>query len=64
MNNKLYNYELLRLAILFCVFLTSSLRYRYTQYFVFFDFLFILSVSGLEIISEKIGKLEDGRDNN
>ena len=63
MNNKLYNYEFFRIVILFCVFLTSSLRYKYTQYFVFFDFLFVLSVAGLEVISEKIGKLEDGRDN-
>lgn len=63
MNNKLYNYELLRIVILFCVFLTSRARFTYTQYYVIIDFLFVLSVAGLEVISEKIGRLEDERDN-
>ena len=63
MNNKLYNYEFFRIVILFCVFLTSSLRYKFPQYYVLFDFLFVFSVAGLETISEKIGKLRDERDN-
>ena len=63
MNNKLYNYEFFRIVILFCVFLTSSLRYKYPQYYALLDFLFVLSVAGLETISEKIGRLKDGRDN-
>lgn len=63
MNNKLYNYEFFRIVILFCTFFTSSLRYKYTQYYALLDFLFVLSVAGLETISEKIGKLKDERDN-
>ena len=63
MNNKLYNYEFFRIVILFCTFFTSNLRYKYTQYYVLLDFLFVLSVAGLETISEKIGRLKDGRDN-
>lgn len=63
MNNKLYNYEFFRIVILFCVFLTSRARFTYTQYYVIIDFLFVLSVVGLETISEKIGKLKDERDN-